>query len=57
MPPSYDLILMKKGRLQIKTVQVSNAAEAWRLGHELHPNCIRGVVRHERSEAQSAESS
>ena len=57
MPPSYDLILMKKGRLHIKTVQVSNADEAWRLGRELHPNCIRGVVRHERSEAQSAESS
>ncbi|MDB4336487.1 hypothetical protein N9996_02755 [Synechococcus sp. AH-603-M21] len=57
MPPSYDLILDHEGHLHTKTVHVTDAVEAWRLGHERYPNCLRGVVRHERTEAPSADSS
>lgn len=44
MPPAYDLILQRRGRLQTETVNVADAAEAWRLGRERYPDCIRGVV-------------
>lgn len=57
MPPSYDLILVQKGRLQIKTVEVSNREEAWRLGRETYSNGLRGVVCHERTAAPPADSS
>ena len=43
MSPLYDLILQRKGELQTETVQVADAAQAWRLGREryppLHPRC------------------
>ena len=43
MSPLYDLILQCKGELQTETVQVADAARAWRLGREryppLHPRC------------------
>ena len=45
MSPLYDLILQRKGELQTETVQVTDAAQAWRLGRERYPFCIRGVVR------------
>ena len=45
MSPLYDLILQRKGELQTETVQVADAAQAWRLGRERHPHRIRGVVR------------
>ena len=44
MSPLYDLILQRRGELQTQTVQVADAAQAWRLGRERYPNCIRGVV-------------
>ena len=34
MFPLYDLILQRKGELQTETVQVVDAAQAWRLGRE-----------------------
>ena len=37
MSPLYDLILQRKGELQTETVQVVDAAQAWRLGRELYP--------------------
>ncbi|MEC7652989.1 MAG: hypothetical protein VX972_05385 [Cyanobacteriota bacterium] len=37
--------LQRKGELQTETVQVVDAAQAWRLGRERYPHCIRGVVR------------
>ena len=45
MSPLYDLILQCKDELQIETVQVADAAQAWRLGRERFPHCLRGVVR------------
>ena len=45
MSPLYDLILQRKGEMQTETVQVVDAAQAWRLGRERYPHCIRGVVR------------
>ena len=45
MPPLYDLILQRKGELQTETVQVVDAAQAWRRGCERYPHCICGVVR------------
>ena len=47
MSPLYDLILQCKGELQTETVQVADAAQAqaWCLGRERYPHCIRGVVR------------
>ena len=45
MPPLYDLILQQQSELDTETVQVADAAEAWRLGRERYPHCIRGVVR------------
>ena len=54
MPPVYDLILQRKGELQTETVQVADAAEAWRLGRERHPHCIRGVVRRDSDRGGSA---
>ena len=47
MSPRYDLILQRNGELQTETVQVADAAHAWRLGCERYPHCIRGVVRRE----------
>ena len=44
MPPAYDLILQQQGTLHSETVQVRDAAEAWRLGRERFPDSIRGVV-------------
>ena len=41
----YVLILQRKGELQTETMQVVDAAQAWRLGRERYPHCIRGVVR------------
>ena len=32
MSPLYDLILKRKGELQTETVQVVDAAQAWRMG-------------------------
>ena len=52
MPPAYDLILLRQGQLTNETVQVADAAEARRLGRELHPECIRGVVFRDDQEAQ-----
>ena len=45
MSPLDDLILQRKGELQTETVQVTDAAQAWRLGRERYSHCIRGVVR------------
>ena len=45
MSPLHDLILQRKGELQTETVQVADAAQAWRLGRDRYPHCIRGVVR------------
>ena len=42
MSPLYDLILQRKGELHTETVQVADAAQAWRLGRERYPHCIRG---------------
>ena len=42
MPPAYDLILKRSGQLQIETVQVNDAAAAWRLGRERYPDCKIG---------------
>ena len=47
MPPAYDLIILRDGEFQTKTVQVANAKEAWRLGREQYSDCMRGVVCHE----------
>ena len=44
MSPLCDLILQRKGELQTETVQVADAAQAWRLGRERYSHCIRGVV-------------
>jgi len=52
MPPAYDLILQRRGQLQTETVQVSDAAAAWRLGRERYPECIRGVVCRDGSAAE-----
>ena len=49
MSPLYDLILQRKGELLTETVQVVDAAQAWRLGRERYPHCIRGVVRRDGS--------
>ena len=47
MSPRYDLILQRNSELQTETAQVADAAQAWRLGRERYPHCIRGVVRRE----------
>ena len=44
MPPAYDLILSNQEKLEIETVHVQDVFEAWRLGRELYPHSIRGVV-------------
>ena len=54
MSPLYDLILQRKGELQTETVQVTDAAQAWRLGRERYPHCIRGVVRRDAERDVSA---
>ena len=53
MPPAYDLILQRQGEWQTETVQVKDAAQAWRLGRERYPNCIRAVVCRDGSAAAS----
>ena len=52
MPPAYDLILQRHGELQIETVQVRDAAEAWRVGRDQYPDSIRGVVCREGPQAR-----
>ena len=52
MPPAYDLIIVDQGQFQIETVQVNNAADAWRLGRERYPITIRGVVCQDSSAAR-----
>ena len=52
MPPAYDLIIVDQGQFQIETVQVNNAADAWRLGRERYPSKICGVVCQESSAAR-----
>ena len=54
MPPLYDLILQRKGELQTETVQVVDAAQAWRLGRKRYPHCIRGMVRRDAGRDGSA---
>ena len=49
MSPLYDLITKHKDEQQTETVQVADAAQAWRLGRERYPHCIRGVVRRDSS--------
>ena len=44
MPPMFDLILKTNGDITTRTVEFSDAAEAWRLGRLLYPNQICGVV-------------
>ena len=44
MSPLYDLILQRQGEWQTETLQVKDAAQAWRLGRERYPDCIRAVV-------------
>ena len=53
MPPAYDLILERQGEWQTETVQVNDAAQAWRLGRERYPDCIRAVVCRDGSAAAS----
>ena len=55
MPPAYDLIFLRDGEIQTKTVQVADAEEAWRVGREKYPDGIRGVVCHEQASASTAE--
>ena len=52
MPPAYDLIIVDQEQFQIETVQVNNAADAWRLGRERYPSKICGVVCQESSAAR-----
>ena len=54
MSPLFDLILQRKGELQTDTVQVADAAQAWSLGRERYPHCIRGVVRRDAGHDGSA---
>ena len=56
MPPAYDLIIVDQEQFQIETVQVNNAADAWRLGRERYPSTIRGVVCQDSSAARIANS-
>ena len=44
MAPVFDLILLDQGQFQTETVQVKDAADAWRLGRESYPRIIRCVV-------------
>ena len=55
MPPSYDLIYKSQGELRTETVEVSDAAEARRLGREKYPDCICGVVCHEQATTPTAD--
>ncbi len=57
MPPVYDLILQRKGELQTETVRVADAAQAWNLGRERYPHCIRGVVRRDSFQDRSRDGS
>ena len=54
MSPLYDLILQRKGELLIETVQLVDAAQAWRLGREHYFHCIRGLVRRDAGRDGSA---
>ena len=44
MPGAYDLILEQEDGLTTRTVIVADAPEAWRLGMNLYPDQLRGVV-------------
>ena len=57
MSPLYDLILQCKGELQTETVHVVDAVQAWRLGRERYPHCIRGVVRRDGSQDRTRDGS
>ena len=54
MSPLYDLILQRNGELHTELVQVADADQAWRLGRERYPHCIRGVVRRDAGRDGSA---
>ena len=54
MSTVYYLILQRKGELHTETVQVADAAQAWRLGRERYLHCIRGVVRRDAGHDGSA---
>ena len=45
MSPLYELILKRNGELLTEAVQVADVSQAWCLGRERYPHCIRGVVR------------
>ena len=45
MSPFYYLILHLRAELQTETVQVVDAAQAWRLGYQCDPHRNSGVVR------------
>ena len=54
MSPLYGLILQRNGELHTELVQVADAVQAWRLGRERYPLCIRGVVRRDAGRDGSA---
>ena len=54
MSPLYALILQRKSELLTETVQVADAAQAWCLGRERYPHCIRGIVRRDAGSNGSA---
>ena len=45
MSPLYDFILQRNGKLETETVQLADAAQAWRFWRVRYPYRIRGVVR------------
>ena len=45
MSPLYELILKRNGELLTEAVQVADVFQAWCLGRERYPHCIRSVVR------------
>ena len=52
MSSFYDLVFQRNGELQTQTVQVADDAQAWCLGRERYPHCIRGVVHWDGSAAE-----
>ena len=55
MPPAFDLIFLRDGEMQTRTVQVADAEEAWRLGSKQYPDCMRAVVCHEQAPTPTAD--
>ena len=51
MPPAFDLIFLRDGEMQTRTVQVADAEEAWRLGSKQYPDRMRAVVCQEQASA------